>query len=145
MRFLALAGLAACTRQVGCPAQYDARAAAGIFDEMLESDPVGARWAPGVRRAPAVPTWGFNQATVARLKTPFLMVAGEHDKQVEPRRVRELYEDWGGEDKVLVDLACSSHNAMWERNRRLLYQATVDWLREGKVGGTRRGVLRLGD
>ena len=132
-------------RQVGCPSQYEPRAAAAIFDEMLASDPAGARWGPGVRRAPAVPTWGFNQATVARLKTPFLMVAGEHDKQVEPRRVRELYEDWGGEDKVLVDLACSSHNAMWERNRRLLYQATVDWLREGKVGGTRRGVLRLGD
>jgi pimeloyl-ACP methyl ester carboxylesterase len=132
-------------RQVGCPAQYEPRAAAAIFDEMLASDPAGARWGPGVRRAPAVPTWGFDQATVARLKTPFLMVAGEHDRQVEPRRVRELYEDWGGEDKVLVDLACSSHNAMWERNRRLLYQATVDWLREGKVGGTRRGVLRLGD
>jgi len=131
-------------RQVGCPAQYDAGAAAAIFDEMLESDPAGAKWGPGVRRAPAVPTWGFNQAAVARLETPLLMVAGEHDRQVDPKRVRELYEDWGGPDKVLVDLGCSSHNAMWERNRRLLYQATVDWLREGKVGGLRQGVLRMG-
>ncbi|GAB3776430.1 hypothetical protein GCM10028796_53930 [Ramlibacter monticola] len=131
-------------RQVGCPAQYDARAAAGIFDEMLESDPAGAKWGPGVRRAPAVPTWGFNQAAVARLQMPFLMVAGEHDKQVDPKRVRELYEDWGGADKVFVDLGCSSHNAMWEKNRRLLFQATVEWLREGKVGGMRQGTLRLG-
>jgi pimeloyl-ACP methyl ester carboxylesterase len=131
-------------RQVGCPAQYDAQAAATIFDEMLESDPAGAKWGPGVRRAPSVPTWGFNQTAVARMKTPFLMVTGEHDKQVAPQRVRELYEDWGGADKVLVDLGCSSHNAMWEKNRRLLFQATVDWLRDGKVNGMRNGMLRLG-
>jgi len=131
-------------RQVGCPAQYDPGAAATIFDEMLASDPTGAGWAEGVRRAPAVPTWGFNQATVSRLKTPFLMVSGEYDRQVDPKRVRELYEDWGGADKVFVDLGCSSHNAMWEKNRRLLYQATVDWLRDGKVQGLRQGMLRLG-
>jgi pimeloyl-ACP methyl ester carboxylesterase len=131
-------------RQVGCPAQYDAQVAGAIFDEMLESDPAGAKWGEGVRRAPAVPTWGFNQAAVARLKTPFLMVAGEHDKQVDPKRVRELYEDWGGADKVFVDLGCSSHNAMWEKNRRLLYQATVEWLRDGKVNGMRQGMLRMG-
>ena len=131
-------------RQVGCPAQYDAQAARTIFDEMLESDPAGAKWGAGVRRAPSVPTWGFNHDVVARLKTPFLMVSGEHDKQVDPKRVRELYEDWGGADKVFVDLGCSSHNAMWEKNRRLLYQATVDWLRDGKVGGMRQGMLRMG-
>jgi hypothetical protein len=59
--------------------------------------------------------------------------------------VRELYEDWGGSEKVFIDLRCSSHNAMWERNRRLLYQATVDWLRDGQVGGMRQGVLRMGE
>jgi pimeloyl-ACP methyl ester carboxylesterase len=131
-------------RQVGCPGQYEAAAARDIFDEMLESDPVGAKWGPGVRRAPSVPTWGFNKATVAKVRVPFLMVAGEHDKQVDPQRVRELYEDWGGDSKVFVELACSSHNAMWERNRRLLFQATVDWLREGKVNGTSQGMLRMG-
>ena len=59
-------------------------------------------------------------------------------------RVRDLYQDWGGEDKVFVDLACSSHNRMWEKNRQMLFQATVDWLREGKVNGMRRGTLRMG-
>ena len=131
-------------RQVGCSGQYEPAAAKDLFDEMLESDPVGAKWGPGVRRAPAVPTWGFNKATVSRVRVPFLMIAGEHDKQVDPQRVRELYEDWGGDSKVFVELACSSHNAMWERNRRLLFQATVDWLREGKVSGTSQGMLRMG-
>jgi pimeloyl-ACP methyl ester carboxylesterase len=131
-------------RQVGCRDQYDPAAAAQIWQEMQESDPAGARWGPGVRRAPAVPTWGFNQATVARMQAPFLMVTGEHDKQVAPDRVRELYADWGGRDKVLVEMGCSSHNAMWETHRRLLYQATVDWLRDGRLQGLASGVIRMG-
>ena len=131
-------------RQVGCTGQYDAAAAKDIFDEMLESDPVGAKWGPGVRRAPNVPTWGFNREAVATARTPFLMVTGEHDKQVDPQRVRDLYQDWGGDSKVIIDLGCSSHNAMWEKNRQMLYQATVDWLRDGKVDGMSRGMLRMG-
>src|SRR5262245_8535802 len=71
-------------RQVGCPDQYDPSVSAAVWNEMLASDPVGATWGTGVRRAPQVPTWGFNQAIVAKMLTPFLMVAGIHDKQVLP-------------------------------------------------------------
>jgi pimeloyl-ACP methyl ester carboxylesterase len=131
-------------RQVGCAGQYQPAAAKTIFDEMLESDPAGAKWGAGVRRAPSVPTWGFNQEVVAKVKTPYLMVTGIHDKQVPPERVRELYEDLASPNKVLVDLACSSHNAMWENNRGMLFKATIDWLREGKVNGMDRGVVRMG-
>jgi pimeloyl-ACP methyl ester carboxylesterase len=131
-------------RQVGCPNQYDPAAAKTIFDEMLESDPVGAKWGEGVRRAPSVPTWGFNRTVVANVKTPYLMIAGEHDVQVPQARVRELYDDLGSENKVLVDLGCSSHNAMWERNRQFLFDATVQWLRDGRVNGLTSGIVRLG-
>ena len=111
---------------------------------MLASDPVGATWGPGVRRAPAVPTWGFNQAVVAKIQTPYLMVAGVHDKQVAPERVHQLYADLGSKQKVIIDLACSSHNAMWEKNRLLLFQASLEWLRDGKVNGVTEGMLKLG-
>lgn len=131
-------------RQVGCAGQYDAAAASTLFDEMLESDPGGATWGAGVRRAPMVPTWGFNKAAVAKVKTPYLMITGEHDKQVPPQRVRELFEDLGSDDKVLVDLGCSSHNAMWEKNRILLFDATVQWLRAGRLNGLSSGVVRMG-
>lgn len=131
-------------RQVGCPAQFERAAAETLFDEMLASDPVGATWGTGVRRAPIVPTWGFNKEAVGAVKTPHLMIAGEHDKQIVPQRVREFYEDLGSPSKVLLDLACSSHNAMWEKNRALLYKATIEWLRDGKVNGMDRGVVRLG-
>jgi pimeloyl-ACP methyl ester carboxylesterase len=130
-------------RQIGCPGQYDASAAAALFDEMLESDPVGAKWGAGVRRAPMVPTWGFNKAMASKVKTPYLMITGEHDKQVPPERVHELFEDLGSDSKVLVDLGCSSHNAMWEKNRKLLFDATVQWLREGRLNGLSNGIVRM--
>lgn len=131
-------------RQVGCPDQYEPAASASVWSEMLASDPVGATWGTGVRRAPQVPTWGFNQAVVAKMQTPFLMVTGAHDKQVVPERVRELYADLGSKQKVIIDLACSSHNAMWEKNHLLLFKASLEWLKDGKVNGTSEGELKLG-
>jgi pimeloyl-ACP methyl ester carboxylesterase len=131
-------------RQVGCPNQYEPAASASVWSEMLASDPVGATWGTGVRRAPSVPSWGFNQAVVSKMQTPFLMIAGIHDKQVQPERVRQLYTDLGSKQKVFVDLACSSHNAMWETNHLLLFRASLDWLETGKVNGMSEGELRLG-
>lgn len=131
-------------RQVGCPDQYDPAVSAAVWSEMLASDPVGATWGTGVRRAPQVPTWGFNQAIVTKMQTPFLMVAGIHDKQVPPERVRELYADLASKEKVLIDLGCASHNAMWERNHLLLFRASLEWLRNGNVNGMSAGEVRMG-
>ena len=132
-------------RQLGCPEQYDPAASAVIWADLQASDPVGATWGPGVRRAPQVPTGGFNQAVVTKLQTPFLMVAAAFDKQVPPERVRELYADLGSKQKVIIELACSSHNAMWEKNRGLLFKASLEWLKDGKVGGVSAGELKLGN
>ena len=115
-----------------------------IWSEYLLSDPVGSTWGAGVRRAPIVPTWGFNQAIVAKMQTPFLMVAGAEDKVILPARVRELYSDLGSKQKVFIDLACSSHYAMWEKNRLLLFKASLEWLKDGKVNGISEGELKLG-
>ncbi len=131
-------------RQTPCKDQYEPAAAASVWSELQKSDPVGATWGTGVRRAPAVPSWGFNKETTARLKTPYLMIAGATDGQVDPARVRELYEDLGSKNKVLIDLACASHNAMWEKPHLTLFKASLDWLTTGKVNGVSSGVLRIG-
>src|SRR5262245_17194413 len=131
-------------RQTGCATQVDPAVPDVVWREMLQSDPVGATWGPGVRRAPQTTTWGWNQAVVAKTQTPTLMVAGVHDKQVSPDRVRELYMDLGAKQKVFVDLACSSHNAMWERNHLPLFRASLEWLEKGSGNGSSTGVLRLG-
>jgi pimeloyl-ACP methyl ester carboxylesterase len=131
-------------RQTGCRDQVDPAASDSVWEQMVASDPVGATWGTGVRRAPQVTSWGRNAAVVTKSKTPTLMVTGEYDKQVPPDRVRDLYADLGAERKVFVDLACSSHNAMWEKNHLLLFQASLEWLTKSTVNGTQAGVLKLG-
>jgi len=131
-------------RQVGCPGQYEPAALDSVWSEMLLSDPVGSTWGTGVRRAPQVTTWGWTAAVVSKTQIPTLMISGAHDKQVNPDRVRELYADWGSPKKVFIDLACSSHNAMWEKNHLLLFKASLEWLTQGAVEGKPEGMLRLG-
>ena len=81
---------------------------------------------------------------VKRTTVPTLLVSGIHDKQVDPARVRQLHADLGSTDKVFVDLGCSSHNAMWENNHLLMFNASLEWLTKGAVNGSKNGVLRLG-
>jgi pimeloyl-ACP methyl ester carboxylesterase len=131
-------------RQIGCPNQFEPEAAAAVWRAMLESDPVGASWGQGVRRAPNTTVWGFGKAAVERMQTPTLMVAAIHDKQVLPERVHEYFADLGAENKVLLDLGCVSHNAMWEANHLLLFRASLEWLTAGTVEGMAQGVVRLG-
>jgi pimeloyl-ACP methyl ester carboxylesterase len=131
-------------RQVGCPDQYAPAVRDSVWSQMIASDPVGATWGSGVRRAPQVTNWGWTAAVAGKMQIPTLMVSGAHDKQVAPERVRDLYADLGSRTKVFIDLACSSHNAMWEKNHLLLFKASLDWLTKGSVNGTQQGMQRLG-
>jgi pimeloyl-ACP methyl ester carboxylesterase len=131
-------------RQVGCPNQVDPAVRDVVWSENLKSDPIGARWGSGVRRAPSTTTWGWNAAMLTGLKTPTLMIAAALDKQVLPERVRAAFDDLGATDKVLLDLGCSSHNAMWESNHLEMFAASRDWLIKGEVGGVKNGVVRIG-
>jgi pimeloyl-ACP methyl ester carboxylesterase len=131
-------------RQVGCENQYDPAAAAAVWREMLASDPVGATWGQGVRRAPNTTVWGFGPDAVGRTRTPTLLIAPIHDKQIVPERVRALYDDLGAEEKVLIDLGCSSHAAMWERNHEVMFRASREWLTAGTVDGQAQGIVRKG-
>lgn len=131
-------------RQVGCQDQYDPAVSESVWSEMISSDPVGATWGPGVRRAPQVTVWAWNSAVVAKTQIPILMVSGQHDKQVPTDRVRELYADLPSHQNVFIDLACSSHNAMWEKNHLLLFRASLEWLTQGSIDGKHEGMLQLG-
>lgn len=136
--------LANWTRQIGCPDQYDQAASDVVWKAMLESDPVGATWGSGVRRAPLVTTWGWNSGVTSKLMTPTLLFAPAHDKQVRPQSVQSLHADLGASQKVIVDLACTSHNALWEKNHLLLFRASLEWLDKGTVEGQQQGSVRLG-
>jgi len=58
--------------------------------------------------------------------------------------VRHLHGAIGATDKVFIDLACSSHNALWEKNHLLLFDASRQWPATGAVNGVKTGTLRLG-
>jgi len=131
-------------RQVGCADQYDLAVSDAVWLEMLKSDSIGATWGTGVRRAPRTTVWGWDRSVVARTETPMLIVAGIHDAQITPDLVRDLYEDLGSSQKVLIDLGCASHNAMWERNHLLMFRASLEWLRDGTVDGEDQGIIRMG-
>jgi pimeloyl-ACP methyl ester carboxylesterase len=131
-------------RQAGCPNQIDPAASEAVWRALQDSDPMGATWGAGVRRAPQETVWGWTQALASATKIPTMLLSGATDKTVPPDRVRELYADLGAAQKVFVDLACSSHNAIWERNHLLLFQASVEWLARGTVNGLEQGVVKLG-
>jgi len=131
-------------RQVGCSGQYEQAVADAIWSEMLASDPVGATWGTGVRRAPRTTAWGFGRQDVSGMRTPLLIFQGAHDAQVTPDRARALYEDAGSASRVYVDLGCASHNAMWERVHALMFAASAEWLASGTVNGRSNGVIRMG-
>jgi pimeloyl-ACP methyl ester carboxylesterase len=129
--------------QLGCPGQYEPAIRDSVWTAMLESDPVGATWGTGVGGGAGVAKWGWVTETASRQRTPALLIAPETDGQVNPQRVVELYQDFGADKKILVHLACSSHNAMWETNRDKLFAASLEWLRSGTVQGQGSGEIRL--
>lgn len=130
-------------RQVGCENQYDPAVADVIWADMLATDPVGSTWGSGVRRAPRVPTFGWTTEVVANTQTPIMMVVGTHDGQVNPERVREFYADLGAAQKVYLEMHCSSHNAMWERDAAQLFEATYQWLTTTTYQGKSTGNFDL--
>lgn len=130
--------------QMGCPDQMEEGIQAAVWDALLASDRMGARWSPAVYRGPRVPYWGFNAQVASELSTPFAIVYGQHDKRVNPDRVRKLYADLGSPNKVFVDLGCSSHVAMMERNHALVFRASLEWLERGTIEGASSGMVRLG-
>ncbi len=129
-------------RQVGCDAQYDMTVGEAIWADMLASDPVGATWGTGVRRAPRAATFGWGRDVVASSTSPLLMVAGTHDGQVNPQLVKNLYNDYGG-PKLYLEMTCSSHNAMWESDALKLFEASYQWLNTTAYYGMTGGMLVL--
>jgi pimeloyl-ACP methyl ester carboxylesterase len=131
-------------RQLGCPDQYDPAARNAVWTEMMAADPVGASWGSGVRRAPNVGFRGWDASVVGKMQIPAMFVAPAHDAQATPKSIGELMADYGAKEKVLLDLACTGHNALWERNHLFLFRASLEWLSKGSVNGSREGTVRMG-
>ena len=72
-----------------------------------------------------------------------MLVTGLTDGQVNPERVREMYADLGASKKVLIELPCASHNAMWEHGNERLFDASYQWLHATRYQGKTTGKFVL--
>jgi alpha-beta hydrolase superfamily lysophospholipase len=92
-------------------------------------------------RARTITPWGWNQTVAPTIKVPMLIIVGQNDTLL--GNARDLYQDLGAEDKVLVEVPCASHFLVWETNHKILHTASKKWLRHGSLKGVRQGVFTL--
>ena len=104
------------------------------------ADPRGASWRPAGLRAPTRTYWGWNAAGAQKVKVPTLIMAGEEDRLITSNR--ELFDDLGSKDKVFLGIACGTHFMNWEKQRRVLHKASIDWLTNGSFQGATTGAFR---
>jgi hypothetical protein len=54
----------------------------------------------------------------------------------------DLFADLGATQKVFLGVAAATHFVVWEKQRRVLHRASLDWLRNGSLGGKTSGSFR---
>jgi pimeloyl-ACP methyl ester carboxylesterase len=111
-----------------------------IWHLNTQMDPLAAQWGPGGLRAPTRTYWGWNANSAKKITVPTLLMVGEQDDLMKSNL--DLFEDLGAKDKAFVSIACATHFAVWEKQRRVLHKASLDWLRETRVAGRSSGMLR---
>jgi alpha-beta hydrolase superfamily lysophospholipase len=85
--------------------------------------------------------WGWNASTSPALKIPMLLMVGKNDTLL--NAARDLYQDVGSDDKVLLEIPCASHFLVWETQHKILHNASREWLRKGSLKGISQGVLTV--
>ena len=111
-----------------------------IWGLNLLADPVAANWGPGGLRAPSRTYWGWNANGAKKITFPTLIMVGEQDDLTKSNV--ELFEDLGAQQKVFLGIACGTHFMNWEKQRRVLHKASLDWLTNGSLGGQTSGMFR---
>lgn len=106
----------------------------------VDNDPVGATWGTGGLRAPTRTYRGWNAQSAGKIKVPTLIMVGEQDALTQSNL--EWYDDLGASQKVFLGIACATHFIVWEKQARVLHDASLDWLRNTSLKGETRGYVR---
>ena len=128
---------------VACENQFEPQIRDVIWNRIMDFEPVGRTWGPleGVMRVRTNSLWGWNATTSPALKIPMLLMVGKNDTLLSA--ARDLYQDIGSEDKVLLEVPCASHFLVWETQHKILHKASREWLRKGSLKGISQGVLTV--
>jgi pimeloyl-ACP methyl ester carboxylesterase len=111
-----------------------------IWGLNMLADPVAANWGPGGLRAPTRTYWGWNANGAKKIEVPTLIMVGEQDALTKSNL--ELFDDLGAQQKVFLGVACGTHFMNWEKQRRVLHKASIDWLSNGSLDGQTSGMFR---
>jgi pimeloyl-ACP methyl ester carboxylesterase len=125
---------------VKCENQVEPGMPEYIWKLNIDHDPVGATWGTGGLRAPTRTYWGWNAASARKITVPTLVMVGEQDDLLASNR--DLYEDLGSQAKVLLGIGCATHFVVWERQRRILHRASLEWLQRSQLNGASSGQFR---
>jgi pimeloyl-ACP methyl ester carboxylesterase len=128
-------------KEIGCGAeQADTAVQEPLWSAIMAQDRIGAGWGPeeGVMRSPTLTAFGWTPEMVQKLKVPMLLIVGEFDN---PTGRKLTYDLASSPSKVLVNVDCASHFMVWERQRKILQDASVEWLRDGTYQGSKAGVF----
>ena len=127
---------------VRCAGQVEPGVRDAVWAAIMQWDKVGANWGPreGVMRGRTATQFGWTRDLAETVKAPALVMVGEYDRLAERKTV---YEQLGSADKVFVGVACASHFMVWERQHRALQEASLEWLRDGKLKGMSRGEMHV--
>lgn len=127
---------------VRCPGQVEPGVRDVVWKAIMAWDRVGASWGPpeGVMRGRIATDFGWTRELASKVTSPTLVMVGEFDRLDERRTV---YEQISSAQKVFVNVSCASHFMVWEKQHRALHEASLEWLRDGRLKGVSRGELRV--
>ena len=159
------------TPQLGanCPGQRDPAILDPIWNAVRARDPIGSSWGStdarlgGIQRAPSWDVWGWNSERASTVTLPALVITGLLDTTNPPEREVRLFEDLGSGNKVLIKIACASHQALWEGSttptpdcmweesptlgwcgpHQSIREALVEWIRSRTFEGSHRGSFQI--
>jgi pimeloyl-ACP methyl ester carboxylesterase len=123
-----------------CDGQVEPGMPEYIWKLNIDADPLGATWGTGGLRAPTRTYWGWNAASAKMITIPTLIMVGEQDDLLASNR--ELFADLGSQQKVFLGIACATHFAVWEKQRRILHRASLEWLQKTQLNGSGSGSFR---
>lgn len=126
---------------VACEHQVEPGVMEAVWQSIMSFDSYGSAWLPGegIMRVPNATYWGWNRELAARIAAPTLILVGNEDALLSAANA--LYADMTGtENKVLVQMQCATHFAIWEASQyQFMHKASSEWLSTGRYSKQTQG------